>query len=85
MLGEILQWIKRRKVVVLVLVFSFIVSGLIINVLEFATLPLYFINKKWFRIINTKIVYLHWCGEFMEQKRGRERERGTRIGNWREN
>jgi lysophosphatidic acid acyltransferase/lysophosphatidylinositol acyltransferase len=61
MLGEILQWIKRRKVVVMVLVFSFIVSGLIINVLELATLPLYFINKKWFRIINAKIVYLHWC------------------------
>ena len=58
-----MQWIKRRKVVVLVLVFSFIVSGLIINLLELATLPLYVISKKWFRIVNAKIVYLHWCGE----------------------
>jgi lysophosphatidic acid acyltransferase/lysophosphatidylinositol acyltransferase len=61
MLGSIIQWIKRRKVVVLVLVFSFIVSGLIINALELTTIPLYFISKKWFRIINAKIVYLHWC------------------------
>ena len=63
MLGGVIQWLKRRKVVVLCLVFSFIVSGLIVNVMELATLPLYFVSKKWFRIINAKIVYLHWCGE----------------------
>lgn len=63
MLRGVIQWLKRRRVVVLCLVFTFIVSGLIINALELATLPLYFISKKWFRIINTKIVYLHWCGE----------------------
>lgn len=65
MFSNIIQWIKRRKVVVLCLVFTFIVSGLIVNALELITLPLYFINKRWFRIINCKIVYLHWCGEWM--------------------
>lgn len=47
--------------VILLLVFSFIVSGLLVNALELTTVPLYFISKKWFRIINSKIVYLHWC------------------------
>ncbi|XP_064405458.1 1-acyl-sn-glycerol-3-phosphate acyltransferase gamma-like [Halichondria panicea] len=56
-----IRWIKKRKVTVLLFVFSFIVSGLIINLLELMTLPLYFLNKKLFRQINSRIVYFHWC------------------------
>ena len=79
MLRSFIAWLKRRKVVVLLLVFSFIVSGLLINALELTTVPLYFINKKWFRIINSKIVYLHWSGEFLNQLReaGRHTDRQT--------
>ena len=79
MLRSFIAWLKRRKVVVLLLVFSFIVSGLLINALELTTVPLYFINKKWFRIINSKIVYLHWSGEFLNQLREAGRHRGRQT------
>lgn len=59
-----LRWIKKRKITVLLFVFSFIVSGLIINLFQLFTLPLYWINKKWFRHINCRIVYFHWCSKF---------------------
>lgn len=63
LLRTVIGWLKRRKVVVLLFVFSFIMSGLIVNLLELLTLPLLLINKGWFRILNAKLVYLHWCGK----------------------
>lgn len=63
-LRSVLQWIKRRKITVLMLVVTFIVSGLLVNLLQLFTLPLYWINKKIFRQLNAKIVYLHWCSKF---------------------
>ena len=59
----VILWLKKRKVVLLIFVFSFIVSGLIINFLELLTVPLWWINKKLFRVVNAKLVYFHWCGE----------------------
>ena len=63
LLRTVIQWMKRRKVVVLLFVFSFIMSGLIVNLLEVLTLPLLLISKSWFRIVNAKLVYMHWCGK----------------------
>ena len=63
-LRTVIQWMKRRKVVVLLFVFSFIMSGLIVNLLEVLTLPLLLISKSWFRIVNAKLVYMHWCGKW---------------------
>lgn len=64
-LMAILRWIKKRKITVLLFVFTFIVSGLIINLLQLFTLPFYWLNKKWFRHINARLVYFHWCGKFL--------------------
>ncbi len=62
---SVIKWIKKRKVTVLLFVFSFIVSGLIINLFQLLTLPLFFLNKKLFRLINARIVYFHWCSKFL--------------------
>ena len=59
----LLRWIKKRKITVLLFVFSFIVSGLIINLVQLVTIPIYWISKKWFRHINTRLVYFHWCSK----------------------
>lgn len=63
LMSAVADWLKRRKVVVLLVVFSFIMSGLIVNFLELLTLPLLLVSKRWFRIVNAKLVYLHWCGK----------------------
>ena len=63
MAGAVLRWIKRRKITVLMLIVTFIVSGLLVNLLQLFTLPLLFINKQLFRVLNAKIVYLHWCSK----------------------
>ena len=62
-LESALQWLKRRRVSVLCLAFTFIMSGLIVNALQLITLPLYFIKKQWFRKINARLVYFHWCSK----------------------
>lgn len=64
MAGGFIGWLKKRKIVALLLVFTFIVSGLIVNVLQLFTIPLYYLNKRWFRIVNAKVVYLHWCSKY---------------------
>lgn len=56
-------WLKRRKIVLLIVVFSMVVSGLVINFLQLCTLPLYYVNKWLYRHINTRIVYFHWCSK----------------------
>ena len=63
MAGGLLTWIKRRKVTVLMLIVTFIVSGLLVNLVQLFTLPLYWINKRLFRKLNAKIVYFHWCSK----------------------
>lgn len=60
---SLLAWIKRRKVAVLILIVTFIVSGLLVNLVQLFTLPLYWINKRLFRILNARIVYFHWCSK----------------------
>ena len=65
----LLSLLKRSKIIFILLVFTFIMSGLIVNCLQFLTLPLYFANKRLFRIINAKLVYLHWCGEWTHDNR----------------
>ena len=62
-LSFVLKWIKRRKVTMLMLIVTFIVSGLLVNLLQLFTLPLYWINRRVFRVLNAKIVYLHWCSK----------------------
>ena len=69
MAGAVLTWIKRRKVTVMMLIVTFIVSGLLVNLLQLLTLPLYWINRRLFRIINAKIVYLHWCSKSDEVRK----------------
>ena len=64
MAGALLTWIKRRKVTVMMLIVTFIVSGLLVNLLQLFTLPLYCINRRIFRQLNARIVYLHWCSTF---------------------
>ena len=59
----IVRWLKKRKLFVLLVVFTFIVSGLITNFLELCTLPLLLVSKRLFRLVNTKLVYLHWCSK----------------------
>ncbi|KAL5457641.1 hypothetical protein EMCRGX_G034924 [Ephydatia muelleri] len=56
-----LSLLKRSKVAFILLVFTFIVSGLIVNCMQLLTVPLYFTNKRLFRVVNAKLVYLHWC------------------------
>lgn len=63
MAGPFLTWVKRQKVTVLMLIVTFIISGLFVNVLQLLTLPLFWINKRLYRSLNAKIVYLHWCSE----------------------
>lgn len=58
-----LTWLKRRKVVVLLLGFTFIVSGLLVNLVQLFTIPLFWINKMLFRKLNARIVYFHWCSK----------------------
>jgi len=55
------SWLK--KLVVLIGIFCFIGSGLIINVLQFALFPLYILRRQLFRRINVKLVYLNWASE----------------------
>lgn len=56
------SWLK--KLVVLIGIFCFIGSGLIINVLQFALFPLYILRRQLFRRINVKLVYLNWASEY---------------------
>lgn len=63
-LRALLGWLKRRKLAVLILIVTFVVSGLLVNLVQLFTLPLYWINKRLFRILNAKIVYFHWCSKF---------------------
>ena len=62
-LSSVLQWIKRRKITMLMLIVTFVVSGLLVNLLQLFTLPLYWINRRIFRLVNARIVYLHWCSK----------------------
>lgn len=60
---DVLQRLKRLRVLVLVLVILFIFSGLITNILQACTLPLKIVNKPLYRKINAVIVYWYWCRE----------------------
>ena len=74
-LEAVILWLKRRKAVVLIFVFSFIMSGLIVNLLQLLTVPLYFANKRLYRIVNSKLVYLHWCRKYAgDRSAGLQRE-----------
>lgn len=63
MAGALLNWIKRRKVTVIMLIVTFVVSGLLVNLAQLLTLPLYWLNRRLYRILNAKIVYFHWCSK----------------------
>ena len=52
-----------RKLVVLLFVVSFLLSGIVLNIVQLFFLPLYWIKRDLYRIINAKIVYLHWASE----------------------
>ena len=54
-----------RKLAVLLFVFSFLASGVVLNIVQFFFLPLYWLNRRLYRIINAKIVYFHWASELM--------------------
>lgn len=55
------SFIKRLPVVWLWLVLVFLASGVIINIIQLLLLPLWLVNKNFFRLINLNVVYLHWC------------------------
>ena len=57
----VFEVLKKFKIVVLILVVVFLVSGLVVNVLQALTLPLKFVNRRLYRRINTIIVYWFWC------------------------
>lgn len=57
------RWLKKRKVTVLLLIFTFIVSGFLVNLVQLFTLPLYWINKTLYRLLNARIVYFYWCSK----------------------
>ncbi len=63
LVGLITSWFN--KLVILVFIFCFLASGLILNVLQIFLLPLYWINRYLYRILNAKIVYFHWAREFI--------------------
>ena len=50
-------------------IFTYIASGLVVNLLELCTSPLYLLNKRLYRIINAKLVYLQWCGESLHKNK----------------
>lgn len=50
------------QLLVLMFIFTFIISGILLNVVQIVfTGPLYYTNRRLFRILNSKIVYFHWC------------------------
>ncbi|XP_031554341.1 1-acyl-sn-glycerol-3-phosphate acyltransferase delta-like [Actinia tenebrosa] len=60
-LDQILYVLKMLPGAWLWFVLVFLVSGLIINIIQLSLLPLWFINKTLYRWLNLRIVYLHWC------------------------
>ena len=61
LLKHVVSWLN--KLVILVFIVLFITSGLVLNVLQIFLLPLYWINRYTYRILNAKIVYFHWARE----------------------
>ena len=61
LLKHVVSWLN--KLVILVFIVLFITSGLVLNVLQIFLLPLYWINRYAYRILNAKIVYFHWARE----------------------
>lgn len=59
LLGLVISWLN--KFVILMFIFTFITSGLVLNVIQLFFLPLYWINRRRFRIINSNLVYFHWA------------------------
>ena len=57
--------IKRSLIAQFILCFIFVISGLIVCTLQTLTLLLWPINKNLYRIVNCKLVYLHWAGMFV--------------------
>lgn len=60
---DVLQKLKKLRVLVLVLVVLFVLSGLITNIIQACTLPLKLISKRLYRKINVVIVYWYWSRE----------------------
>uniref|UniRef100_A0A1X7SFA5 Uncharacterized protein n=1 Tax=Amphimedon queenslandica TaxID=400682 RepID=A0A1X7SFA5_AMPQE len=55
----VLRWL--RQLVMLLFVTCFLMSGLVLNLLQLFVLPFWWINKMVYRIANAKIVYFHWA------------------------
>ncbi|KAL0983866.1 hypothetical protein UPYG_G00134040 [Umbra pygmaea] len=54
---SLFQWLKGQFLCQLIIVYGFLVSGLLINLLQICTLPLWPINKQLARRINCKLGY----------------------------
>ena len=63
LLGLVISWVISwmNKLVILMFIFTFITSGVVLNVIQLFFLPLYWINRRRFRIINSNLVYFHWA------------------------
>ena len=61
LLELVISWLN--KLVILMFIFTFITSGVVLNVIQLFFLPLYWINRRQYRIINANIVYFHWACE----------------------
>jgi len=60
-----LAWIIKSRVIVIPLMFTFMLIGLITNLFQAASLPLWWIGqRRLYRRINTWIIYWFWCGKF---------------------
>ena len=56
-----LNSIKKFPLVWLWMIFVFLASGLVINVIQVLLLPLWIVKRDLYRWLNMSVVYLHWC------------------------
>ncbi|XP_072037184.1 uncharacterized protein [Amphiura filiformis] len=54
------EFIKRSLISQFIIMLIFVVSGLIVCSLQTLTIFLWPINKKWYRLLNCYLVYMHW-------------------------
>ncbi|XP_032829263.2 1-acyl-sn-glycerol-3-phosphate acyltransferase delta [Petromyzon marinus] len=54
------SFIKSQFVLHLLIGYIFLVSGLIVNLLQLCTLPLWPINRSLYRHVNCRLAYSHW-------------------------
>lgn len=54
------SFLHPRLILQLILVYIFVASGLLINLLQLCTLPIWPISRRLYRVINCRLAYSHW-------------------------